>query len=98
MAALDMLVKSVFNMLDLDADEVKEAVMSRVKAAENNLQFVATSLGNIFGTQKRIEHKLDAIIAHHNIPVPPMKEVSNERPADNTGKSLPASQGPSKAA
>lgn len=100
MSAMEMLVKSVFNMLDLDPDQVKAEVLGRVKQFEDNVKALNTSLANIFTRTDRLPHierKLDAIMAHHSIPYP--KETTNVRPAngsdDNPGKSLPAPQGPS---
>lgn len=67
MSAMENMVRTVLKAMDLDVDQVKSEVTSRIVAFENNLATLNATLIAINGRLENIEKNLSALMEYHDL-------------------------------
>lgn len=70
MSAIESMIRTILNSMDIDVEEIKEETTRRIKAFEGNLQTLNTTLINHHASLARIEADLTTLFAHFGITRP----------------------------
>ena len=93
MSALESMIRTVLNAMDLDVEEVKAQVTSRIKAFEQNLATLNATLISHDTRLARIEKNLVTLMAKYDLPY----DLSTKGAPPNghdTGGTVPSIEGP----
>lgn len=81
MSAMENMIRTVLNAMDIDVETIKTDVLQRVKQFEDSVATLNATLISLHQESKRNAAMLESICAHLSLPLPPptapITEITN---------------------